>query len=108
MSATYKAGRLTRPLGALELEAMRAPSRIYGRSWRVALGSAWERHSYMGVADKHVQMLAVILSIQRRGRRRRVIRPTTFVCWRRLARRLRRGLRRSSTLRPTGYWLSPE
>ena len=55
---SYQSGRTTRPLNVLELQAMRAWRHVYKRHWRAALGSAWERHRYDGVADRHVQTLA--------------------------------------------------
>jgi hypothetical protein len=58
--AGYKAGRITRPLTEVELAAMGAWRKVYGRRWRAALGTAWKRHEYMGVADRHIQPLAYL------------------------------------------------
>lgn len=57
---SYEAGRITRPLSVVEMQAMKAWRHVYGRRWRAALGSAWERHRYDGVADRHVQALAYL------------------------------------------------
>jgi hypothetical protein len=48
------------PLTDVELAAMWAWRKVYGRRWRTALWSAWQRHEYMGVADRHVQPLAYL------------------------------------------------
>ncbi len=56
----YETGRTTRPLTVVEMQAMRAWRHVYGRRWRSALGTAWERHRYDGVADRHVQALAYL------------------------------------------------
>jgi hypothetical protein len=62
-------GATPKGLSPEELAAMQEWRRVYGRSWRAALVSAWERHRYDGMDDRHIVPLASLRTANGRGPR---------------------------------------